>query len=211
VNPTGPLLRTGVAFGLALLAGVLADAQAASAQWRPARPDDPVRVEAWQGEAGIRVRLAVDDGWYVYGVDAEGIGLPLQVLPAEGDEPLGLSTVDPPETTIVEGRRVPIHRGRADFLADAPPGNVAGAVRVRWAACRGDLCIPRESRAGLGGRLDGVKAPSVGPDEFEPDSSDLKASPPSVKLGGTGELDRRPCQPIHPPSRWSSTDDEEGS
>jgi hypothetical protein len=143
VNRLPPMVRSGVVgVSLALVCGV----QSASAQWRPARPDDPVRVEAWHGEAGIRIRLLMEDGWYIYGVDAERIGLPLQVLPAEGEERLSLSPLEPAEITTVEGRTLPIHRGRADFLARLPHGGVGGEVRVRWAACRGDICIPRESR-----------------------------------------------------------------
>lgn len=151
MNPPARVRR--MAFGalLVLVAGALAGgAQEAAAQWRPARSDDPVRVEAWQDGSGLRVRLAIDDGWYVYGVEAEGIGLPLQVLPAEGDEPLAVSSVGSAALTTVNRRQVPIHRGSADFVAGVPAAGVGGAVRVRWAACRGDLCVPRESRVEVG-------------------------------------------------------------
>jgi hypothetical protein len=136
---------------LALLLGV----GAAAGQWRPAQPDDPVRVQAHRGASGIEVRLRIEAGWYVYGVGAAGIGLPLQVLSARGEGRLELASTTAPEVIDVEGESVPIHRGRADLRIEGTPEAVGGRLRVRWAACRADLCIPRESRVRVAGPPDG--------------------------------------------------------
>ncbi len=135
--------------GLALLLSPLA----LSGQWTPTRDGDPVTVVAESADrvrGGFSVRVDIAPGWYVYGVDATSLGLPLSVVTDDG-EPLPVRTLHAPDTTAFEGTAIPVHRGLVELRVDVSELNHPRYLRVRWAACRGDLCIPRETRVQVAG------------------------------------------------------------
>lgn len=136
---TARALRTSAAL-LGVVLGGLAPGEGVRAQ-TPGDPD-PVRLVIESSTGGSVLRLEVADGWYVYGTGASTVGLPLRAERVADGAPLPLRPLSAPEVVEVAGVPVPIHRGTTRFRID-PGGSRAGvAVRVSWAACRGDLCMP---------------------------------------------------------------------
>ncbi len=122
------------------------------------RPEFRLRsVEA----GGFTLDMAIPEGWYLYAPDPGQAGLPLRlewVWPSAASErPDAVEGARYPEPDTVRsfGARVHVYRGRQVVLLDQPPlvgGVRPTALRIVWALCREDRCVPGTSEVALDGR-----------------------------------------------------------
>lgn len=107
-----------------------------------------VALERTAGGA-LALEITVADGWYVYATEPGPSGLPLTVTWIPGGAAAASSAVWPvADTVLSSGQRLATYRGRLRVVLDEPrqPSDI---VEVRWAACRGDLCVPGVTRVAL--------------------------------------------------------------
>lgn len=106
------------------------------------------RPEGWS------LTFETPPGWYVYAVaDGPGaaigpVGRPLRLSWEPGGDAAEATPDAAPESLDTAWGPVRVHRDRVRF-ALAPPPQGSRALRVRWALCRADLCVPGERRLRL--------------------------------------------------------------
>lgn len=131
---------------LALGGTVVAASQAAAQAVEPERVRIEARVDAPASDTLVTVVLSVPDGWTVYDADPGEAGLSLRMewVGKGGAEVLPVEVRLPePREAMSAGYRVRLHEGEVRVvLRPPPPGLDRPMLRIRWGACRGDLCVP---------------------------------------------------------------------
>ena len=137
---------------LALLSGLSLPGGALAAQERPLGDRaEPAWSIAAGGEGGFVFRVEVPEGWALYAPDPGELGLPLELAwvgadgsdGGEGGREVRARWPEPREEDAAYGP-ARVYRGEVRVELEPPEPRVPrpGALEVRWAICRDDLCVP---------------------------------------------------------------------